>query len=105
TPTELRVGLLIPEQPLTARADVNADGDSTDNAVFWIDVDAQGRIRLPTPHLAGIAGFITSPPVLLDPDNLLFATSERMAGEDLNGDGDEEDTVLRISFRPSPPTE
>ncbi|MHC4448868.1 MAG: hypothetical protein ACYS0E_01835 [Planctomycetota bacterium] len=105
TPTELRVGLLIPEQPLTARADVNADGDSTDNAVFWIDLDAQGRIRLPTPHLAGIAGFITSPPVLLDPDNLLFATSERMAGEDLNGDGDEEDTVLRISFRPSPPTE
>ena len=43
-----------------------------------------------------------SPPLLLDPDTLVFATSERMADQDLNGDGDTEDTVLRISYRPPP---
>ncbi|MHC4939607.1 MAG: hypothetical protein ACYTHK_11605 [Planctomycetota bacterium] len=100
TPTEVRVALLVPEQPRTAREDVNGDGDSDDNAVFWVDLDAAGRIRAPTPYLAGIAGFVISPPLLLDPDTLVFATSERMADQDLNGDGDTEDTVLRISYRP-----
>lgn len=106
SPSEVRLGLLIPEQPLTTRADVNGDGDSDDNALIWIDLDSTTtppRVLTPTPQLAGIGSFSLSPPVVVDVDTLLFATSERMAGLDLNNDGDTEDTLLRIAFRPPPP--
>jgi len=106
SPTEVRIGLLIPEQPLTLRADVNGDGDSDDNAVIWIDLTSATTppvVLPPTPQVVGIGAFAVSPPVVIDLDLLLFATSERMAGLDLNGDGDAEDTLLRIGFRPPPP--
>jgi len=100
--------LLVPEQPLTQRAAVNGDGDSDDNALFWFDVDSSGVppvVVPPTPQLIGIATFVIAPPVAVDEDTLLFATSELMSGVDLNGDRDTQDTMLRVAFRPPPPSD
>jgi len=106
TATEgLRLGLLVPEQPLTSRADVNGDGDSADNALLWVDIDASGtppRVLSPTPFVIGIAGFSRKAPLPVNDRTLLFETSEIMAQRDLNGDGDADDTVLRIVIRPAP---
>jgi len=107
-PAEARLALLVPEQPLTQRADVNGDGDSDDNALFWFDVDSSGVppvVVPPTPQLIGIATFVIAPPVAVDEDTLLFATSELMSGVDLNGDRDTQDTMLRVAFRPPPPSD
>ena len=99
----LRLVVLAPEQPLTTRADVNSDGDSADNALFWFDINRSTnppRVLTPTPFLIGIAGFGTRPPIRIDGNTLLFETSEIMTGTDLNDDGDTNDTVLRIVTRP-----
>jgi len=105
TATEgLRLGVLVPEQPLTSRADVNGDGDSTDNALLWVDIDASGtppRVLSPTPFVIGIAGFTRNAPLPVNARTLLFESSEIMARRDLNGDGDSNDTVLRIVIRPA----
>jgi len=107
-PGSVRLGLLIPEQPLTSRADLNGDGDSLDNAYFWIDIDTDAfppTVIQPTPYLIGIGSFSTAPPLRVDDDTLLFATSETMLDRDLNADGDKDDTLLRIVRRPPPATE
>jgi len=103
SPTELRIALLVPEQPFTLREDVNNDGDSDDNALLWFDIDTKEtppRVIAPTPQLIGIAAFTLDRPIVVDVDNLLFASSEKQAGIDFNGDGDTEDTMLRLAFRP-----
>jgi hypothetical protein len=102
SPDDLRILVHIPEQPFTLRADVNNDGDSLDTAHFWIDIDSTttpASFRPRTPFLAGIGLVELTPPMWVDKDTLLFATSEFLAGRDLNGDGDFNDNVLRISVR------
>ena len=101
-PDDLRILLHVPEQPLTLQEDVNDDGDSLDTAHFWIDIDATttpAGIRPPTPFLAGIGLVELTPPIWIDKDTLLFATSEFLANRDLNGDGDLDDNILRLSVR------
>ncbi|MEM8883596.1 MAG: hypothetical protein AAGD14_06000 [Planctomycetota bacterium] len=100
-----RLALLVPEQAGTNLSDLNSDGDSMDNAVLWVDVERRTdppTVLDPTPFVAGVASFQTAPPFVVGLDRLLFASSELMAGADLNEDGDQDDTVLVLSRRLPP---
>jgi len=100
----LLIALSIPEQPLTSRADLNGDGDSLDNGQIWVEIDTVSnppRTVVPTPYLIGIGAPGPSAPIVVDQKTLLFATNETMLDRDLNGDGDRDDTLLRIARRAS----
>jgi hypothetical protein len=104
-PSDVRIALQIPEQPLTSRADLNGDGDSLDNALLWFDLDpvtSPPRVKAPTPVFVDITSFIPRAPIEIDENTLLFPTNEFMFDRDLNGDDDKNDTLLRIVKRPPP---
>jgi len=105
--TTIRIAVVMPEQPLTTYADLNADGDSDDSAYLWFDLNTSvlpAFVLPPTPYLIGMGGFSRVPPIRVDDDTFLFATSEVLASVDLNGDNDQNDTLLRIVRRAPPQT-
>jgi hypothetical protein len=100
SPTELRVAALMPEGQSANFGDLNADGDTLDNFVEHFKFDPTqsppGPLA-PTPSFAGIASLGTAAPLRAGNDVFVFPTSEVSAGEDLNADGDQFDTVLRYT--------
>lgn len=101
---ELRVAFFIPEGQSPNFGDLNDDGDTDDTGLELVTLDpAQSPPAVvdPTPFFADIASPPGAPPLRCGTEVFLFPTSEDMAGEDMNGDGDLIDTVLRfVTYTP-----
>jgi hypothetical protein len=98
SPAHVRVAAILPEGQGPPFGDMNGDGDVADNHLVLLGVDPSqdppaGVPR--TPFLAGTASPSAAPPLRIADFGFAFPTSEAMAGEDLDGDGDQLDTVLR----------
>jgi hypothetical protein len=98
-PDEVRIAALVPEDPfLAAYRDMNADGDSGDNAVLLLRLDPSRSpaVRIsPLPFfLAGTGVAAPDAPLRVGDNAFAFASSEAMARADRNSDGDATDTAL-----------
>lgn len=84
--------------------DLNGDGDTNDVVLVFIDINPNlqpPQPVAPTPAFSQTASLSLVPPLRVDATTYLIATSETMAGADLNNDGDTFDNVVRI-IRPPP---
>lgn len=96
--THVRVAAILPEGQGPPFADMNGDGDTTDShlVLLGIDPSQDPPVGVPrTPFFAGTASPSAAPPLRLADLGFAFPTSEAMAGQDLNADGDQLDVVLR----------
>ncbi len=94
---EFRLAALAAEGQSPTFDRLNGDGDRTDHALVLLHHNpalSPPALLPPTPLVAGTASAFVAPPLGAGPRVWLFATSEAMAGADLNGDGDFTDTVL-----------
>lgn len=95
--TEVRIAALAAEGQSPTFDRLNGDGDRTDNVLMLLHHDpalSPPALLPPTPRFAGTASAFVARPLPAGPRVWAFATSEAMAGADLNGDGDFTDTVL-----------
>jgi len=76
----------------TTGTDLDGDGDLDDNVIRYYDISAGATTN------TGAVGDYPS----IDRDVIAFSTSEAQAGQDLNGDGDLDDHVIRYYCIPPP---
>jgi len=97
---ELRLATFLQEGQSPTYNDLNRDGDVTDLGLELIALNPTAipaAILAPTPFFAGTHSLGAAPPLRVGTATFAFATSEAMAGQDLNGDGDLADTVLQYA--------
>jgi len=97
TSQETRIAAILPEGQSANYNDLNGDGDTLDTGLELITLDPSltpTGIVSPTPFFAGEGSAGTADPLRSAGDTFVFPTAEAMAGADLNGDGDQSDTVL-----------
>ncbi len=105
SPAELRIAALAAEGQSPGFDRINGDGDRTDNVLILLHHDPSASppaLLPPTPHFAGTASAFVARPLRAGDRVWVFATSEAMAGADLNGDGDFTDTVLSYARLSTP---
>ena len=95
---ETRIAAVLAEGQSPRFDDLNNDGDKNDVGISLLNINPSlnpPRLIAPTPSFAGTASFFTSPPLRVGNDVFAFATAESMINQDLNLDGDKDDTILQ----------